>query len=94
MELSRIVRTTPIIYHIMFALLSAKTCAAVMDPESGSVVYDTTADGSGNYPIGTVATYTCNIGNGLNGMASRTCVGDGSSTVGDFDGNAPTCERK
>ena len=72
----------------------AITCTTLMDPASGTVNYDTTADGLGNYALGTVATYSCVSGNGLNGIASRICAGDGSISTGSFDGSAPTCERE
>lgn len=65
-----------------------------MNPTSGSISYDMAADGMGNYPYGTVASYSCDIGNGLNGVASRICVGDGSSSLGMFDGIEPTCESE
>ena len=38
----------------------------------------------------------CNTGFGLSGEAARTCVDDsgGETTVGTWNGTAPTCERK
>ena len=56
------------------------------------ISYDTSPDGSGNYPFGTVATFSCMTGFGLVGAASSTCGGDGSSPMGMFDPATPTCE--
>ena len=49
-------------------------------------------DGSGNYYYGTIATYSCSPGYGLGGPQRNWCVGNGSSTVGMFNGSDPTCE--
>ena len=58
------------------------------------ISYDTPPDGSGNYPFGTVATFSCVSGFGLSGSGavSSLCGGDGSSSVGVFDAVTPTCE--
>ncbi len=45
------------------------------------------------YDYGTVATYTCNTGYFLSGIATRTCGGDGSSVTGAFSGVDPFCTR-
>ena len=48
-----------------------------------------------NYALGTVATYSCNAGYGLDfsvGSRTRTCTENG--IIRKFDGQAPTCVRK
>ena len=60
---------------------------------NGQISYasDTTAP----YDIGTLATYSCDPGFGLNGgVEVRTCSGDGSSVNGIWTGTAPTCEGR
>ncbi len=63
-----------------------------MDLINGSVSYDgTTVDGNGNFSFGVMAIYSCATEFVLVGSNRRTCTGDGSSTVGAFDGEAPVC---
>ena len=48
-----------------------------------------------NYELGTVATYECDDGYYLMGDDERNCTaGDGSSAIGVFDRQEPTCVRK
>ena len=54
---------------------------------------------NGNTPVcsdtnnfGSECTFTCIDGYGIVGSSTLICVGDGSSTVGYYDNNAPTCE--
>jgi len=50
---------------------------------------------NGQYSFGTSVSYDCEAGFGLNpGPTVRTCFGDGSTIVGQFDGEAPTCDGK
>ena len=45
------------------------------------------------YPFGTVATYSCGAAAAtMGGSVTRTCGGDGSSTLGSFDGTETMCE--
>ena len=47
----------------------------------------------GQYPFGTMATYSCGTTAAIvGGSVTRTCGGDGSSTLGSFDGIEPMCE--
>ncbi len=49
--------------------------------------------GQGNsYAFNAEATYSCDTGFSLVDNNTRTCTGNGSSTNGSFDGEAPTCE--
>ena len=50
-------------------------------------------DEEADYDIGTVATYECNPGFILIGVATRDCV-EADDGTGVFDGVAPVCERK
>ena len=50
------------------------------------------SDTSAPYDFGTTATYSCNSGYSLVGDEVRTCGGDGSSTMGVWDLNEPSCE--
>lgn len=55
-------------------------------------MYSNEPDQNDNYPFGTSATYVCNEGFGLvQGVSSRMCTGDGSSTTGSFVGSSSTC---
>ena len=65
------------------------TCAGGLTIANGALSY--TPDPSPPYDYGTTARYTCNAGYTLQGQDTRTCTGDGSSTMGAFDGVAPTC---
>ncbi len=42
--------------------------------------------------LNVTANHSCESGFDLVGNSSRTCTGDGSSTTGAFDGEAPHCE--
>ena len=45
------------------------------------------------YPFQTVASYSCGAESAIvGGSVTRTCGGDGSSTLGTFDGTEPDCE--
>ncbi len=63
-------------------------------PDNGSVIYSNQVQND-NFIFGTVATYTCSPGYGLNSTQSRTCitVNDGR-TIGRFNGSEPTCDRE
>ncbi len=69
-------------------------CPALSEIANGVISYapDITPD----YNVNTVATYTCDEGFVLRGgNEMRTCVdAGGGSSIGRFNGVAPTCERK
>ncbi len=48
-------------------------------------------DTTSPFDFGTTATYSCNDGYFLEGEQTRSCAGDGSSTMGTWDLTAPTC---
>ena len=63
--------------------------SAILD---GSISYDPA--GTAPFSFNTVAVYSCDPGFSLQGSATRTCTGDGTSVDGMFDGSAPSCARK
>ena len=79
-------------YHFFTAI----KCLSLNEIENGVILYanDTTPQ----YELGTVATYSCNTGFGLdlsNGSETRTCVDDGDNNAeGIFDLMPPSCVRK
>ena len=80
--------------QILFEM-SGITCAPLTDPTNGdATTYDMSSDVMGNYPFGTVASFSCMTGFGIIGTVIRICDGDGSSVMGTFDRSTPICERK
>ena len=71
--------------------ITAITCEDLLNPPNGDVNFS--PDKTAPFDFGTNATYSCGTGFGLSeGNAMRTCDGDGSSPIGEWDGTAPTCE--
>ena len=69
-------------------------CPSLDSPDNGKISYSGNATNE-LYIYGTVATYSCPPGFGLNSNQTRVCTGDGSSeVVGRFNGSEPTCEGK
>ena len=73
----------------LFLYSTVIVCPGLSAPSNGQVSY-TAADST--YYYGTVATYTCLVGFGRNGIGTSTCGGDGSSTTGVWSGTPPTCD--
>lgn len=67
-------------------------CLDIADPLNGQIIFSPDELAPFNYA--TVATYSCEVSYGLNGNNTRVCAGDGTSLVGVWDGEAPTCERR
>ena len=62
-----------------------------MTLDNGSITYSTVAT-EDQYVYGTTATYQCDSGYELTGRDTvRTCTGDGSSPVGQWNGTASIC---
>ena len=59
---------------------------------NGTVMYDTNLNGMGTFDFGTEASFSCSAGFSLVGSQTRVCGGNGSSSMGTFDGDSPTCE--
>ncbi len=73
---------------------AAITCSSPMELIHGSVFYDgatVPVDRSANFTFGVLAIYSCDTEFVLVGSKRRTCTGDGNSTIGAFDGEAPVC---
>ncbi len=79
---------SPILIHVLrfFLLPIEPVCDDLSNPTDGSVEYDPT----GPHFLGTVATYSCDVGYTLGSPANATCeVGaDWSNTT------TPACTRK
>ena len=74
-------------------LYSAIECEPLPDIANGVIFYSD--DMSPNFDLGTTATYECDDGYYLMGEDERNCTaGDGTSAVGVFKGQEPTCVRK
>ena len=65
-------------------------CPQTNDLSNGIISYSSEII-NGSYSFGTVATFSCSPGFGLNGLQSRKCVNGGNSTTGVFSGDDPNC---
>ena len=75
---------------IVLQTITDTSCSTLPAVENGMIIYSTTTSMSYNY--GTVATYQCDFGYELTGGGTvRTCTGDGSSPVGQWNGTDLTC---
>ncbi len=66
----------------------AVMCESLPSPPNGRISYS-----SGSLGYQTMANYMCNVGYGLIGDRSRTCVGSALSP-GEWTGSQPICTRK
>lgn len=84
------------ILRLYIFCLKGIICFALADvPDNGRITYSNEANGDGNYPFSTTATYVCDDGFGLvDGPALRECSGDGSRVFGLFIGMSSTCAGK
>ncbi len=76
----------------MIISATAITCPPLSNLTNGSVYYSNVPDQNNSFSFNVMATYSCNSGFALVGNKIRNCSGDGSSTIGDFNGLAPNCE--
>ena len=61
-------------------------------PNNGTTDFgEALSDENNTYAFDAVANYSCDTGFSLVGSNTRTCTGDGSSTIGAYDGEPPTC---
>ena len=67
------------------------TCPALMNPNNGVITFTPGADNS-NIGLGSVVSYSCNLGYVLVGQTTRVCQSSG--TTGVWSGSQPTCEGK
>ena len=75
---------------------TAVECEPLANIANEMISYSTA--GTPNYPLTTVATYSCNAGFSLDlsvGSETRTCIDDGDNDAeGVFDMQKPACVRK
>ena len=86
--------TTYTIFYELYRLFSATaiTCPPLSNLTNGSLSYSNVPGQNNSYAFNVEVTYSCDTGFALVGNTTRTCTGDGSSTNGSFDGEAPTCK--
>ena len=80
-----------VVYYRLFST-TAITCPPLSNLTNGSVSYSNVPGQNNSYAFNVEATYSCDTGFSLVDNNTRTCTGDGSSTTGSFNGEAPTCE--
>ncbi len=64
------------------------TCPSLAPPVNGVLTFTPGADNS-NIGLGSVATYSCNLGYVLVGQSTRVCL---TTNGGAWSGNVPVCE--
>ena len=70
---------------------SAALCPVLEDLANGMIRYDTEAP----YPVGTIATHSCDAGFMLGGSSERTCIQEGANELeGIWTETMPSCECK
>ena len=72
----------------MFVSPTAIACPTLTNPANGQVTFSNTGP---PYALGTVATYSCSLGEGLTGNATRVCQNSDGTSVGGWSGTAPVC---
>lgn len=85
-----------IVSRYSFNLISAITCPLLTLPDHSSGSIDYSPDVRAPYDFGTRATYHINCNESFEraqerGDDVRTCVGDGRSSSGEWNGTAPIC---
>ncbi len=79
---------------MIILLRTAIKCPPLSNPTNGSVSYSNVPGQNNSYAFNVKATYSCNSGFALvGGNQTKNCSGDGS-TIGAFNGLAPTCKGK
>ncbi len=64
-------------------------CASLTNPTGGALSYSTGALSNGNYPTGTVADYSCTLGELFNRDDKRHCLAGGT-----WSGSEPFCSSE
>ena len=82
-----------IILLLILLPIAAISCSTLPAAQNG--IFFPSTDVSEPYDYGTTATYQCDSGYELTGGDTvRTCTGNGSSPVGQWNGTAPVCTGK
>lgn len=72
-------------------VVTAIMCGDLGDPSDGQITFS--ADTTAPFDFETTATYNCDENYVLtNGSAERTCISSGPTSVGEWNGTAPTCD--
>ena len=71
---------------MLFLYIAVISCTSLNTISNGMVAYS-----PDSLDFGTTATYTCLEGYFLEGTSTRTCIGDGSGSSGNWNGVAPVC---
>ena len=66
-------------------------CQDIPDPANGQIHF--VPDQTAPFNFGTLATFSCDPGYGLDWEAKRQCGGNGNSTDGVWSDSSPTCSR-
>ena len=74
------------VYTLIFTEVIA--CPSLAPPANGTLTFTPGAHNS-NIGLGSVATYSCNLGYVLVGQSTRECL---TANGGAWSGNQPTCE--
>ena len=68
-------------------MFTLATCAQ-LNLDNGGVTYNESMVMTDEYPVDTLASFSCDRGYNLNGSATSTC-----QTSGEWDQDTPTCEQ-
>ena len=79
---------------IRIYLCTAIRCPALEAPDNGIVEYSIREVLIDTFSFGAEANFSCSFGFALIGEPVSVCVGNGSSSIGVFDTEAPVCKRK
>lgn len=74
-------------------MLAVIMCEALADILNGTISYEPNST-AGSHEFGTVASFNCTEGFALVGPEDISCSGNGSSTMGQFTPEPPSCECK
>ena len=75
------------LHKCKYFFLNVVTCV-VLSLQNGQISYNDSQATNGEYPVDTVASFSCNYGHSRSGSNSRTC-----QIQGDWDQETPTCNQ-
>ena len=79
------------IYCLYFACEEVISCHSLPSISNGVITFTPGADNS-NIGLGSVVTYSCNLGYVLAGQTTRECQSVSSEVLANWTGNAPVCQ--